>query len=92
MNMSGTCGASSKSASAASSARARQGSVRRSPSARLPIWSWFCTKLTKAPDGSDGRWARRAGGRRECGFFALVDVAFGQGAGELGAAVLDIVS
>jgi hypothetical protein len=51
--------------------------VRRSPNARLPIWSWFCTKLTKR-SVADRRSARRAGGRRGRRTFALVDIALGQ--------------
>ena len=44
-------GASRVIASAASIARVRMLSSR-SPSARLPIWSWFCRKLTKAVGAS----------------------------------------
>ena len=51
MNSSGICGASSSSAIAASSASGSALAVRRSPKARLPIWSWFCRKSTNAVGG-----------------------------------------
>ena len=51
MNISGGAGASSVTASAASSAAGGASTDSRSPSARLPIWSWFCRKLTKAVAG-----------------------------------------
>ena len=52
MNSIGTVGASSVMASAASIASGVTMASSRSPSARLPIWSWFCRKLTKAAGGS----------------------------------------
>jgi hypothetical protein len=48
MNSIGGIGESSVTASAASIALVSASRSSRSPSARLPIWSWFCRKLTKA--------------------------------------------
>src|SRR5499433_249093 len=48
MNKSGGIGASSVMASAAVRAASWTRDARRSPRGRLPIWSWFCRKLTKA--------------------------------------------
>ena len=48
MNSIGIAGASSMTARAASIAAVRALPSSRSPSGRLPIWSWFCRKLMKA--------------------------------------------
>ena len=47
----GTCGESRRSDWAAWSALGSTSSASRSPSARLPIWSWFWRKSTKAKGG-----------------------------------------
>ena len=51
MNSIGIAGASRVIANAASIAGSLARLAMRSPKARLPIWSWFCRKLTKAMGG-----------------------------------------
>ena len=51
MKSSGGDGARSRTAIAARSARGGTRAARRSPSARLPTWSWFWRKVTKAVGG-----------------------------------------
>ena len=55
---------------------------RRSPSARLPIWSWFCRKLMKA-DGARWPLGSPRFSAAKCRCFALIDEARGQRAGDV---------
>ena len=53
MNISGTCGERSRIAVSARTIGSGASASSRSPKARLPTWSWFCRKSTKAVGG---RW------------------------------------
>ncbi len=66
MNSSGIAGASSSTALAACTAAGGASAEMRSPSARLPIWSWFCRKSTNAVAGSAALGSPRAAPPR-CG-------------------------
>ena len=55
MNIRGICGASRKSACARARRSGGMRCERRSPKARLPIWSWFCRNATKADRGQVAR-------------------------------------
>ena len=89
MNISGMCGESSRIAVSARTIGSGASASSRSPKARLPAWSWFCRKSTKAVGG---RWPlgtpRGFAGE---GRLALVGEAFGQGAGEVRPAAGDVV-
>jgi hypothetical protein len=52
MNSIGICGESSSPARARLSFSGEASALRRSPKARLPTWSWFWRKATKAEGGS----------------------------------------
>ena len=71
--------------------RGSASAVSRSPNARLPTWSWFCRKVTKAVGRqcAAGLAARRAAAMRRR--LALVGEAFGQAAAEMLRAALGVV-
>ena len=64
MKSSGTNGDSSTAPAASFAAlEARRSASSRSPSARLPTWSWFCEQTTNRLAGEPGGRARRGGAR-----------------------------
>ena len=75
MNSIGIAGAISVIASAASIASVATWLSSQSPSARLPIWSWFCRKLTKAVGAKLAARLAAQVVRRKGGGFALIDEA-----------------
>ena len=79
----GICGDSRSTARASFSFFASASTVRRSPLARLPIWSWFCTKATNAWGGNPSVFFA-AHAIEVAGIVALKDEPFRQRAAELG--------
>ena len=79
MNSSGICGERSRPARRERQPLGPASAVRRSPKARLPIWSWFCRKPTKAVGGRCAEGSPR-GSPPGARTLALIGEAFGEAA------------